>query len=350
MLRLPAVGALVLLAAACAEPTSPPAASSGAPASSAVPIDQSATPLDIAVIGDVPYGDAARASFPSFIDGINRDPEVRLAVHVGDIKSGQRSLLRRRSSRSSRSSSPAFADPLVYAIGDNEWTDCHRANNGGYNPLDRLSRHPRTFSSRHPGSALGRPNMRIEAEEGYPENQLWTARAGLRHLPHPGLEQRPRSLVRRRRSPPGETPAKPRPPPGIRRTERRQPRVAGADLRVARTRQRPGRRALLPGRPLAPGRPGRRRHRSLPTPSSSVASPRWRASFKGPVLLVAGDSHDYRVDVGVPWFSLYGADAASQRHPDHRGSQHRGRRRLAAAPRRSAGVGRVFSWEEVVVP
>ena len=32
-----------------------------------------------------------------------------------------------------------FEDPLVYTPGDNEWTDCHRANNGAYNPLERLA-------------------------------------------------------------------------------------------------------------------------------------------------------------------------------------------------------------------
>ena len=29
--------------------------------------------------------------------------------------------------------------PVVYVPGDNEWTDCHRLNNGGYDGLERLS-------------------------------------------------------------------------------------------------------------------------------------------------------------------------------------------------------------------
>ena len=29
--------------------------------------------------------------------------------------------------------------PLIYVPGDNEWTDCHRANNGSYDPLERLA-------------------------------------------------------------------------------------------------------------------------------------------------------------------------------------------------------------------
>jgi hypothetical protein len=31
------------------------------------------------------------------------------------------------------------------------------------------------------------------------------------------------------------------------------------------------------------------------------------AEFDGPILPVSGDSHNLRVDAGVPWFSLYGA-------------------------------------------
>ena len=33
-----------------------------------------------------------------------------------------------------------FESPLIYTPGDNEWTDCHRRSNGGYDPLERLGR------------------------------------------------------------------------------------------------------------------------------------------------------------------------------------------------------------------
>src|SRR5262249_36371340 len=32
----------------------------------------------------------------------------------------------------------SFTVPVVYVTGDNEWTDCHRTNNGGYDNLERL--------------------------------------------------------------------------------------------------------------------------------------------------------------------------------------------------------------------
>jgi len=33
----------------------------------------------------------------------------------------------------------ALKKPVLYSLGDNEWTDCHRTSNGGYDPLERLS-------------------------------------------------------------------------------------------------------------------------------------------------------------------------------------------------------------------
>ena len=41
-----------------------------------------------AVIGDIPYGDAAIAAFPKNIAQINADPAVQWVDHLGDIKNG----------------------------------------------------------------------------------------------------------------------------------------------------------------------------------------------------------------------------------------------------------------------
>ena len=42
----------------------------------------------LAVIGDVPYGDAQLAAFPANIDQINDDRSIDRVLHLGDIKSG----------------------------------------------------------------------------------------------------------------------------------------------------------------------------------------------------------------------------------------------------------------------
>jgi Calcineurin-like phosphoesterase len=123
-----------------------------------------------AVIGDIPYGSAQIANFPNVIGQINADPDVRMVMHAGDIKSGSSKCTDEYFSLI-RSDFDLFADPLVYTPGDNEWTDCHRTNNGAYNPLERLSA-IRTLFFPTPGRTLGRRTMSVKSQNriGFPEN------------------------------------------------------------------------------------------------------------------------------------------------------------------------------------
>jgi hypothetical protein len=130
-----------------------------------------------AVIGDVPYGQTAQDRFPDFIQGINADPDVALVAHLGDIKSGSTTCDDQRFA-TIRRDFDGFEDPLVYTPGDNEWTDCHRVNNGSYQPLERLDRIRSLFFT-DPGTTLGAPaHVTSQASRGIPENVRWT-RAGL---------------------------------------------------------------------------------------------------------------------------------------------------------------------------
>ena len=127
----------------------------------------------IAVIGDIPYGDALIAEFPADIAEINADPSVGRVVHLGDIKNGSTrcdtSYFRAR-----LADFQTFKDPLVYTPGDNEWTDCHRANNGGYLPTERLDTVRRLFFHRH-GWTLGRHPDRVGYQsDRFPENVRWS--------------------------------------------------------------------------------------------------------------------------------------------------------------------------------
>ena len=131
-----------------------------------------AKPKDtFAVIGDVPYGDAQIKVFPQWIDQINADPDVTLAQHLGDIKNGSSrcddsyfSMIKSQFNR--------FTDPLVYSPGDNEWTDCHRANNGAYNPLERLSAVRKTFFAT-PGVTNGKAQSISTVNPAVPEVVTW---------------------------------------------------------------------------------------------------------------------------------------------------------------------------------
>jgi hypothetical protein len=130
-----------------------------------------------AVVGDVPYGDEAQSRFPEFIAGMNADRDVRMVTHLGDIKSGSTTCDDQRFA-AVRQDFDLFRDPLVYTPGDNEWTDCHRLNNGGYHPLERLSRIRSLFFSR-PGRTLGKAaRVASQADSGVPENVRYV-RAGV---------------------------------------------------------------------------------------------------------------------------------------------------------------------------
>ncbi len=125
------------------------------------------------VIGDIPYGDAEIGKFPSRIQDINADSALKFVTHVGDIKNGS-SVCSDEYFASIRSQFDTFEHPLVFPPGDNEWVDCHRTNNGAYNPLERLDKLREVFFD-EPGKTLG-ATMPVKTQEnlGLPENVRFT--------------------------------------------------------------------------------------------------------------------------------------------------------------------------------
>jgi hypothetical protein len=125
------------------------------------------------VLGDVPYGAEQIAGFPTDVAEINADPSVGRVIHLGDIKDG--------SSRCDDSYFAArladfqsFPESFIYTPGDNEWTDCHPANNGGYLPTERLDAIRRTFFPVH-GRTLGAGAETVAYQsDAYPENIRWS--------------------------------------------------------------------------------------------------------------------------------------------------------------------------------
>jgi len=141
-------------------------------------ISPSRAPVDLAVIGDTPYGAAQIADLPNLIAAMNSaSPAVSEIVHLGDIKNG--------SSRCDTSYFQYVLDnfsasnlPFLYTPGDNEWTDCHRANNGAYDPLERLAT-IRSMFFPVPGLSLGTNKKPVLSQSFFPgselyvENTLW---------------------------------------------------------------------------------------------------------------------------------------------------------------------------------
>jgi Calcineurin-like phosphoesterase len=95
-------------------------------------------PFAFALIGDMPCGGAREAAFGRLVGEINRDNDVDFVMHAGDIKAGSErcdnELIVHRFTLYQ-----AFRRAFVFTPGDNEWTDCHRVNNGQYNPIERLA-------------------------------------------------------------------------------------------------------------------------------------------------------------------------------------------------------------------
>ncbi|WP_076258681.1 metallophosphoesterase [Intrasporangium flavum] len=160
----------VVAAVAAALLAIPAVAAAAAPTSDVPPGQGKDGHFSFAVIGDVPYGDAQVAAFPRWVDQIDATPGLAFTIHVGDIKNGS-SQCTDEYFDMVRTQFDRFTMPLLYTPGDNEWTDCHRTNNGTYNPLERLAAVRRTFFPT-PGQTLSADPMTVDSQaaQGFPEN------------------------------------------------------------------------------------------------------------------------------------------------------------------------------------
>ncbi len=119
-------------------------------------------------IGDQQYGEAGLRKWPALQAAINQAGELKFVVHAGDIKSGQTSC-EDSMFAGRRRDFDRFRAPLVLTPGDNEWTDCHRADNGSHDPIERLAMLRKTF---YPGAyAMGQRRMRVSRQS---EDSRWT--------------------------------------------------------------------------------------------------------------------------------------------------------------------------------
>jgi hypothetical protein len=124
-------------------------------------------------IGDTSY--VSSTQLDQLVDRINHEP-TRFTIHVGDIKSGS-TLCSDEMFARVYSQFMAFDKPLIYTPGDNEWTDCHRKNNGPYDPIERLKKIRGLFFSSD--QSLGRQPLTLEQQSAqaafrnFPENRRW---------------------------------------------------------------------------------------------------------------------------------------------------------------------------------
>lgn len=122
--------------------------------------------------GDVPYSTAQQTvGVPNLLADMNR-ARLAFSVHVGDLKQGSNSLCDNALYERSEGYFNALRAPAMYTPGDNEWTDCDRPSNGGYNSFERLT-HIRTTMFDTPYS-FGRKRIRQDVQAApYVENRRW---------------------------------------------------------------------------------------------------------------------------------------------------------------------------------
>jgi hypothetical protein len=146
---------------------------------------------EIGLWGDLPYSDLqAQVGVPNLIADMNRQP-LAFTVHDGDLKAGNGTP---GSATPTTCSDALYVQALGYfnalrapamlTPGDNDWTDCDRPSNGGFNSRERLDHERGVFFSTP--FSLGQNKMRQEvqtssmclnhagAATGCVENRRWT--------------------------------------------------------------------------------------------------------------------------------------------------------------------------------
>lgn len=225
-----------------------------------------------AAFGDAPYSHDEEARFIEVIAEMNREP-LEFTVHVGDFKSGWSActdeLFEQR-----REWFAYSRHPLIYAPGDNEWTDCWRAFGGARDPLERLRKLRAMFHA--DDFSLGQRKLQLKRQSGaYPEHTHWTAGNVLfATLNVPGGDNNRGRM-------PDEAAA---------RGKALEAWIALV-FRTARNDKRAGVVLLMQANPWSRNGQPRASYRQL---LDTIA--RETLAFDGEVLMIHGDTHWHRVD------------------------------------------------------
>jgi hypothetical protein len=229
-----------------------------------------------AALGDTPYNEEEEARFPDLIGELNRE-ELAFAVHVGDFKGAaspctdELYLERRRWFGLSH-------HPFAYLPGDNDWLDCTRALFDAREPRERLQKLREVFFKSRRG--LGQTPLDavhqsdVSPHHPFPEHLRWVHQGVLvvtLNVPGPNNNSR--------------NPAE--------QAERGAALSAwiADSFGLARERRLRAVIVLMHASMWAHSGNPRRAFVSLVTQLAHETR-----RFGGPVLLVHGDEHHYRVD------------------------------------------------------
>ena len=156
--------------------------------------------FQLALIGDMPYDARTEKEFANVMKEMNA-ADLAFVVHNGDFwgdgavwtEQPRPELARQRAPFVFIGGLPPCSDetfqdrlglaqrsrhPFIFVPGDNEWTDCHRAQPRAYDPLERLTKLRQMFFQGD--QSLGRRTMRLTRQSDdaryakFRENVRWT--------------------------------------------------------------------------------------------------------------------------------------------------------------------------------
>ena len=127
----------------------------------------------IGLWGDLPYSDGqALVGVPNLIADMNSH-KLKFTVHDGDLKAGNGttgSVTPTTCANALYSQALGYFNalkaPAMFTPGDNDWTDCDRARNGGFNSRERLDYLRGVFFSTP--FSLGQKRLKQEVQTGAP--------------------------------------------------------------------------------------------------------------------------------------------------------------------------------------
>ena len=128
-------------------------------------------------LGDMPYHTGSDESrYINLINAINQ-AKPSFNLFVGDTKSSEApcsdAAIEKVASFFNR-----YEAPLIYSVGDNEWTDCHRSIAGSYDPIERLGKIRKKYFNSN--QSLGKTTRTLVRQADvmsqfslYVENSYW---------------------------------------------------------------------------------------------------------------------------------------------------------------------------------
>jgi len=111
--------------------------------------------------GDLPYSTQQAERIPALIQDMN-DAQLAFTVQDGDLKQGSNSPCDDALYQRALDWFNSFQSAAMFTPGDNDWTDCDRASNGGFDSRERLDHERQVFFST--SQSLGQHPMAQEEQ------------------------------------------------------------------------------------------------------------------------------------------------------------------------------------------